>query len=67
MVELQKQVLSQVVNHKNLFIKELMKSKKWLTPPEIVELKNWLSQEQFKEYHTIIEATLNNYKYQLAS
>ncbi|SHH63269.1 hypothetical protein [Wenyingzhuangia marina] len=66
MLELQKHVLSQVKHNKELFIKELIKSKKWLNHSEIENLKEWLHQEQFKNHHQIIKATLTHH-YQIAS
>ncbi|WP_010135973.1 hypothetical protein [Ochrovirga pacifica] len=66
MIELQKHVLNQVYPNKELFMKELMKSKKWLQPHEISELKNWLLQRKFHQHQQIVEAVLDN-SYQLAS
>ncbi|NIJ44772.1 hypothetical protein FHR24_001211 [Wenyingzhuangia heitensis] len=66
MIELQKHVLNQVHHNKELFIKELIKSKKWLSYTEQENLKEWLLQSKFQKYHQIIEATLSP-NYQIAS
>ncbi|MGY6650197.1 hypothetical protein [Wenyingzhuangia sp. IMCC45574] len=66
MIELQKHVLNQVYKQPDLFMKELMKSKKWLNPKELNELKNWLYQKKFNRYRQVIEAILTD-SYELAS
>lgn len=59
MIELQKHVLSQVYANKELFKKELMKSKKWLQPNEVEELKNWLGQAKFKPNQQLIHSVFS--------
>lgn len=66
MLELQKHVLTQIKQHQELFMKELIKSKRWLSESDINKLKKWLQQDEFKKYHQIIEATLTQ-QYQIAS
>ncbi|MDO6801749.1 hypothetical protein Q4595_04750 [Wenyingzhuangia sp. 1_MG-2023] len=66
MLELQKHVLTQIKHNQELFIKELIKSKRWLTHSEVNKLKEWLQQDQFKNHRQIIEAILTH-QYQMAS
>ncbi len=59
MMELQKHVLSQVYANKEIFKKELIKSKKWLQPNEIQELKHWLQQPKFKTNQPLINSVFS--------
>lgn len=65
MLEYQKKILMTISFSKDLFIKELIKSFKWLSLDEINELKNWVT-NQFglthkKEIETVfIKKEYNN-------
>ena len=55
MLELQKFVLQQVCDDAVLFKKELIKSLKWLSSPDIEQLKQWVWLEFGKTYADMIK------------
>jgi hypothetical protein len=57
MLEHQKLLLANLQNYPDLFAKELRKSLRWLTPEQVDELHEWLS-ENFKQatHRSAIEA-----------
>jgi len=57
MLELQKLVLQQVSDQKELFKKELLKSLKWLNSEEIVMLKEWVLNQFSNRYMDMINET----------
>jgi hypothetical protein len=57
MLELQKLVLQQVSDQKELFKKELQKSLKWLNSEEIVMLKEWVLNQFSNRYMDMINET----------
>jgi len=57
MLELQKIVLQQVSDHKELFKKELLKSLKWLNSEEIILLKEWVLNQFSYRYRDVINET----------
>lgn len=57
MLELQKIVLQQVSDHKELFKKELLKSLKWLNSEEIILLKEWVLNQFSNRYRDVINET----------
>jgi hypothetical protein len=54
MLELQKFVLRQVCDNKELFIKEFHKSMKWLEYEEIEILRNWVLQTFGSRYKDLV-------------
>lgn len=54
MLELQKFVLQRVCEDSRLFKKELVKSLKWLSSPDIEKLKQWVWSEFGKTHAEII-------------
>ena len=54
MLELQKYVLQQVCEDARLFKKELIKSIKWLSFPEVKNLKLWVITEYGNRHSEII-------------
>ncbi len=54
MLELCKKVLTKVSFDRNLFKKELLKSKNWLKPKELIALKAWCLTTFGHDYREII-------------
>jgi hypothetical protein len=54
MLELQKFVLQRVYDDSRLFKRELMKSLKWLSSPDIEQLKQWVMLEFGNTHSNII-------------
>ena len=59
MFELQKMVLNQVSEDKNLFQRELKKSFLWLQSSEIFQLHWWADENYESLYNTIISEVFN--------
>ncbi|MCK4661271.1 MAG: hypothetical protein KAT68_00285 [Bacteroidales bacterium] len=60
MLEHQKLILKNIINNKNLFEKEILKSKKWLTNYEQHLLLNWINKEYGNIYPELIFRTFND-------
>ena len=63
MLEHQIVVLNNVCNDENLFRKELVKSKRWLTANELEELKRWLLEMHYKSHKETINEVLSEVTY----
>ncbi|MDB4297688.1 hypothetical protein N9901_02920 [Flavobacteriaceae bacterium] len=67
MLNYQKTILNSISDYEDLFVKELMKSKKWLGSHELEDLKLWLlKQPKLNKYKLAITAILTD-NYQIAS
>lgn len=64
MLELQKIVIRNLSGDKKVFIKELIKSKKWLNAIELSELEKWVKENFWDTHRNEIEEAFNqNYYY----
>jgi len=64
MLELQKIVIQNLSDNRRFFIKELIKSKKWLNADELSELEKWVKENFWKTHKDEIEEAFNsNYNY----
>lgn len=55
MLEHQKIVIDNVSTDRYLFRKELIKSMKWLSPEEIIELKYWVKKKYWNLHEEVIK------------
>lgn len=54
MLEHQKIVIDKVSTDRDLFRKELIKSLKWLSHDEIIELQKWVKEKYWKMHEEVI-------------
>ena len=67
MLELQKLVLENVYENKNLFEKELRKSFQWLDKDDLCKLYYWSIGNFNKQYHSLIDCVYSGFDLQIYS
>ena len=55
MLELQKLVIQNLAANRKVFVKELIKSIKWLNTNEVAELEHWVKENFWKTHKSEIE------------
>ncbi|MFW5757122.1 MAG: hypothetical protein ACOCYO_00420 [Bacteroidota bacterium] len=60
MLEIQKKVIENLSNDKELFVKEIKKSIKWLSKPETEQLRSWLYSRFWKTHQKEISVAFKH-------